>query len=430
VGLYHAEVVLSPQLGLYCNLIAQFLSQFVSHAEIHYHRKVVDAAVAQSGCGSVSRTSGQDATPDVAASASTSMGNAADVDLEAPFSNQVDDAVGMVSMQPDVARIDNAGEAEPESEPSKTSRDVMVPVQQGATKLDNVSIAELRDAAASTRAVNAVCSDIETPSCVEANASAESNSSTSTSVSSYTCALLEARDRSRFSLLIARGLVPLVLFFGVLLLVCGALQPALTVTSSGVVGVILDFGGAGKRSTSLSFFQMTEALARQFAPNFLGKSGIWTLTIVFLICTLVMPVVQSLLWGIMWMRPMTSQSLKRLLVISEVLSAWSFFDVFLIAMLITALQVERLAFGMISTLGDKLSAEQFAMVNNLVPLLKDIGFVSSADGSLFQLSADLQPGSYVLLASAVFLGCVGILVNSQSTRLLKSRKSGALLNAA
>merc|ERR1712054_357461 len=41
-GLYHVELILSPQMGLYSNLLAQIVSQLVSHVQIYYHRKVAE----------------------------------------------------------------------------------------------------------------------------------------------------------------------------------------------------------------------------------------------------------------------------------------------------------------------------------------------------------------------------------------------------
>merc|ERR1719272_742785 len=58
-GLYNVELILSPQMGLYSNLLAQIVSQLVSHAQIHYHRKVVAETTSQVGDGKSTTTQEQ-----------------------------------------------------------------------------------------------------------------------------------------------------------------------------------------------------------------------------------------------------------------------------------------------------------------------------------------------------------------------------------
>lgn len=321
-GLYNVEVILSPQLGLYCNLIAQVVSQLASHAEIHYHRRVVDDVVECLSFTSVTPTHG-----------------------------------GVSS------ELSNSG---------------------GVTA----------------------------------------------SVCSYTHSVVGTGLRARIVSVAAKTCVPLALALGVVLFVLGAFLPTLTVTTSGVVGMLLDLGSAGDRASTLSSIQMVEALAGQFTPSFFSKAGIILLTFIFVASTLIMPLLQALVWIIMWAVPMTLRRLERLALVSEIMSAWSFFDVFLIAVLITSLQVERLAHGMIGTLEEKLGSEQFNVINNVVVLLQDIGVVDSSDAKLLSVSANLEHGAYILLLAAILMGSAGIFINSQTASFLKSTQSEAIQASA
>merc|ERR1711915_887055 len=57
--LYNVNIMLVPKWGLYANFIAQVLSQLTSHVIIHYHRRVVENALATIGRDSLA-TIGRD----------------------------------------------------------------------------------------------------------------------------------------------------------------------------------------------------------------------------------------------------------------------------------------------------------------------------------------------------------------------------------
>merc|ERR1711881_217170 len=99
------------------------------------------------------------------------------------------------------------------------------------------------------------------------------------------------------------------------------------------------------------------------AKDWGNQFGLWSLTVMFIVSTAVLPVVQALLWSILWAVPLSLPGLKRCLWIVETIAAWQFFDVFLVAVLITVLQIERFATGLLAALDALIGKSQFEMIN-------------------------------------------------------------------
>jgi len=110
------------------------------------------------------------------------------------------------------------------------------------------------------------------------------------------------------------------------------------------------------------------------------------------------------------------------MLLSEVLSAWNFFEVFMIAILIAVMQLERLAFGLLEVLKVGVGNSQYMMINQVVAAMKEIGLVSSSDAALFTLTPDLHSGAYTLLLAAALMACSGLFINGQAAACAKSRE--------
>lgn len=94
----------------------------------------------------------------------------------------------------------------------------------------------------------------------------------------------------------------------------------------------------------------------------------------------------------------------------------------MISIVIAVMQLERLAFGLLETMRTELGNDQYTMITQFVQGLRDIGLVSSADASIFELAPDLHSGAYVLLVAAALLACAGLFINGQSAAYVKSRE--------
>lgn len=218
-------------------------------------------------------------------------------------------------------------------------------------------------------------------------------------------------------------IVPASLTIGGLLPILGALLPATSVTTSGVVAVVVKFGGPDVRTSEFSVLQLILNAPERLNVWPIGTYGVWTLTIALALGILVVPFLQAIVWVIIWVVPLSRKNLQRLLRWSSVLSGMSFFEIFLISFLMTLLQLDGLAFGLLSTLQEGVGDRNFLKLQSTVAALNDIGVVGAEDAKIFGLTADLGSGVYVLLLAAFLLRFGGFYVESKALKFLKITES-------
>lgn len=240
----------------------------------------------------------------------------------------------------------------------------------------------------------------------------------SESVCSYVCAMLGAQR----AICLMRLLVPFALACGVIALLVGMVLPTFSVNTFGVVAKLMEFEGENAWEATYSFFELCQLLASIMAKDFVNQFGLWSLTVMFIVSTAVLPVLQALLWSILWAVPLSLRGLKRCLWAVETIAAWQFFDVFLVAVLITVLQIGRFSTGFLEALDDLIGKSQFEMINNVFTMLQSVGFLRETDGTILTLKSDLLIGAYVLLAAAFLLALTGIFVNRRGTAFLQLRQ--------
>merc|ERR1712232_1412576 len=177
----------------------------------------------------------------------------------------------------------------------------------------------------------------------------------------------------------------------------------------------MDLAGEGRRSSSLSFLQLSKNLSGQSAPGF----GVVLLTLMLVVCTVAVPLLQAVVWAIVWSFPLRSRILQRLMSISEILSSWSFLEVFMLGVFITALQMEKIAYGLVDTLESQLGSARFNIIQQMLGILKTAGLLKASDTELFTLTADLRAAAYTMLAASIILNCAGIFITRRAAAVLK-----------
>lgn len=249
------------------------------------------------------------------------------------------------------------------------------------------------------------------------------------SVCSHTCELLKQRKCNVLAVLVRWLFVPASLVLGGLLPVLGSLLPATSVTHSGVVAlVVVDLDkGPGMRTSSFSVLQLLLQVPGHLNVNPIGQYGIWAVTIVFGMGIIVVPVLQAVVWIIIWAFPLSLRRLQRLLKLSAALTGMSFFEIFLVSFLVTVVQLETLIFGLMTTVRNGVGDSSFARIQNLVATLDGVGAIKPTDATIFGLAADLQQGAYVLLLAAFLLRCGGIFVQSQALEIAELSSASCTL---
>jgi Paraquat-inducible protein A len=146
--------------------------------------------------------------------------------------------------------------------------------------------------------------------------------------------------------LVARRPVgPLLLFLAsclCVLVVVGCVVPSYTVRALGIVGVLVESGQAFHAAdTNYSVFTTIKLLFGQarLTGGAADYIGLGSLSVLLVLTVLIVPVVQSLALLVQWFVPLTRKRRYRLSVFLEILQAWQYTEVYLLAILVASWQI-------------------------------------------------------------------------------------------
>ena len=386
---YTVDLQVTPVWGLYANLLAQMISQFVSHFIIKYHRDVCAAADNADYVEEVKK--------------------AMEIEIEQRAKGQIvcSDFVDNPMALP--RRITFTPRGMPRSTTSSSSE---ASTPRGSE--DNPETARRRISTFGSRTrrrtitwVGAGTEDIpdEDRNLAVAKESLRDHvynvSGTSTTRFVITSAAAYTVD----------GMLALLFC----LLIGGCITPSFRMETWGLVGVALDFGRDDSRGTSYSVFSVASLISSQAKEGDLGSIlGIYWIAIVFVICALIVPLLQVLTLSVMWSKPMTLMQQKKSIIVNEIIAAWQYLEVYLIAIVVAMLQIGQVSGFMVGKECDPImkTLEQLAAA----------GILTSQDSQCFYVHATVEGGCFVLLAAAFVLNGLCRLILSAAHSAIEDRE--------
>jgi hypothetical protein len=131
--------------------------------------------------------------------------------------------------------------------------------------------------------------------------------------------------------------------------------------------------------------------------------GLGTLSMLFVFTVLIVPLMQSLALLWQWYKPSTGDEKIKMSIIIEILQAWQYAEVYLIAIFVASWQL-----GPISEF----------MINSYCGSLKDTlgelvyyGILKAEDAQCFSVESTINGGSYILAIGAILLSIATTFVN-------------------
>jgi hypothetical protein len=121
------------------------------------------------------------------------------------------------------------------------------------------------------------------------------------------------------------------------LIIAGCILPSLTLEIFGVIGLAVESGQNFEAArTDHSVFTIVQLLIEE--ARFLGTTkafiGLSILSCLFILTVLVVPILQSLMLLNQWFRPMTMRERTRISIANEILQAWQYVEVYLMALFV------------------------------------------------------------------------------------------------
>ena len=157
----------------------------------------------------------------------------------------------------------------------------------------------------------------------------------------------------------------------------------------------------GSERIELSLFTLLQTLVDQATDEFIQAIGIYFLLAVFASCVIIIPVIQLILTAVIWLVPLTLKSQKWVFYFNDILSAWAGLEVFVAAIVASALNIERFAGFMVG-----------GGCKDIDRLLRDfavpLGLVDEDEATCFSVTSFFEnPGFFILCLAvlcSVFIG--------------------------
>jgi len=339
---YAIEMMVIPLWGLYANMIAQLISQITSHIIIYYHRRIVTKATDRLNQGSLREGIFLAGT------------EARDQNPEGH----------------DGSKGSNRNNVEQEQSSSNSS-------------FEAISIGQ------------------------STNISTDNFGKHQVSLSSYQ---FSRPHRGESEKLIVRSyvnkLLPFSAFLVVVCVITGCILPSFSLELIGIVGVAVEYGRDFEEATlNHSVFSVIKLLLNQ--GGYLGTKidylGLAVLSALFLSTILFVPIIQSIILLRGWFSNSTALQKQKMAARVEILQAWQYLEVYLLALFISSWQLGPVSDFMINAYCKNLEATFAQMVY--------FGILKEKDAMCFGVTSRIGHNAFILVVGAILLAFLSSFVS-------------------
>jgi len=217
--------------------------------------------------------------------------------------------------------------------------------------------------------------------------------------------LTYARRSGHFMFVMA---VPLLLVAATVLVVLGLSIASFEFEFKGAFGYLLTLINQ-PTTTSFSVFTLGSGIpSSSDSPH---SVGILFLQISFFIFVCAMPLLYLVLLVLLWISPLTYQTQRRLLQITEIAQAWASLEVFVVAVIAALVELQQFAQFILGDRCDKINPY----------LQKYASGILAGDEKCFDVAAYLKTGCWLTFSACILYLVVGIIVIKSCHKALHDR---------
>mmetsp|Transcript_5858 Transcript_5858/g.16690 ORF Transcript_5858/g.16690 Transcript_5858/m.16690 type:complete len:1343 (-) Transcript_5858:136-4164(-) len=230
---------------------------------------------------------------------------------------------------------------------------------------------------------------------------------------------------SRETLIVRDWVAPAMLIFTILtsiLVITGCFLPSFSLEILGMIGIAVESGKEFQPAiTNHSVFSIVSLLfdEAKFLDTTSGYIGITILCCLFLGTVLLSPILQSIGLLYQWFVPLGRKKRSRLSILNEILQAWQYIEVYIIALFVASWQLGPVSEYMFNVYCGSLEGF-FAQ-------LVQYGLIEETDAQCFSVQGSLEPGSLTLVLAAVWLALLNSFV-TKATRQCDFEQKRATYN--
>ena len=212
----------------------------------------------------------------------------------------------------------------------------------------------------------------------------------------------------------AKILVCVMLLLTFILVILGNFITGFSLTVVGLFGLIQERAIPGSSVRYFTPIFVAEEMIRAMPADEIGTAiGTWSLIIVMVGCTLVVPAVQTITLFCIWAVPMSLPRLKLLLKANEILASWQYMEVFLIAVVVGGIQIPFLCNLLVGDVCDP--------IQPLLDLLVKLGVMTHA--TCFNAQVTVLEGLWCLFFASIILYMCSVIIREAAAIVVKTYDS-------
>lgn len=203
----------------------------------------------------------------------------------------------------------------------------------------------------------------------------------------------------------ASPVVAIVAFSLSIFIIAGCSMPSFSLNVLGIVGVMVESGQEFEQAfKEYSLFTMIKLLFDQatFTGAISDYIGLGSLSILLILTVMIVPLVQSGILVYHWFVPMLRRKRERLFILVEILQAWQYLEVYILALIVGSWQLGPVSEYMIN--------EYCAGMGETFSNLVYYGILSAEDAQCFRVDVKIEAGAFVLVVAAILLALLNTFV--------------------
>ena len=194
-------------------------------------------------------------------------------------------------------------------------------------------------------------------------------------------------------------------------IIAGCIFPSFSIEVFGMLGVAVEAGQEFQDAESYhSVFTVIKLLFEQ--ANFLNAAkdyvGLGSFSMIFLSTVLLVPIAQSIVLLGHWFVPMTMKRRMKMSVFIEILQAWQYAEVYVIAIFVASWQLGPISSFMVNSYCGSL--------DGFFSELVFYGILKNEDAQCFSIKSSIEEGFFILAVGAILLALVNAFVTKATAQ--------------
>jgi len=188
-------------------------------------------------------------------------------------------------------------------------------------------------------------------------------------------------------------------------IIAGCILPSFSIEVFGLLGVAVESGqGFREAKTDQSVFTVIKLIFEeaQFLDTMTNYIGLCSFSVIFALTVLLVPILQSLALLGQWFVPMTIKQRMKMSVLVEILQAWQYAEVYIIAIFVASWQLGPISSFMVNSYCGSL--------DSFFSELVFFGILKNEDAQCFSVKSSIEEGFFILAVGAIILALVNAIV--------------------